>query len=74
MTLYVLKCNPVCQVSGSHNLTGSARHCFPPVGSSDGRVMVEQMDGDLTTLTSLNWHLGLHTTLCYKVKLIIREE
>lgn len=70
-----MNCPPVCQVSvpGRHNVTGPSRHCSPPVGSSDGRVMVEQMDGELATLTSLNWHLGLHTTLCYKVGLD-REE
>ena len=38
-----------------------------------GRVMVQQMDGDLATLTSLNWHLGLHTTLCYKVERVTRD-
>ena len=63
----------MCQVSVRHNMTGASLHCSPPVGTSDGRVMVEQSDGDLTSLTSLNWHLGLHTTLCYKVQLTIME-
>ena len=55
------------------NMTGPSRHCSPPVGTSDGRVMVQQAGGDLATLTSLNWHLGLHTTLCYKVERVTRD-
>ena len=54
----------------SSNVTGasSSRHCSPPVGTSDGRVIVEQGNGDLAAITSVNWHLGIHTTLCYKVE------
>ena len=42
------------------------RHCSPPVGSIDGRILVEQENGDKSHLTSVYWHLGLDTTLCYK--------
>jgi len=41
-------------------------HCSPPVGTTDGRISVEHKDGQWSQLTSVRWHLGLDTTLCYK--------
>ena len=41
------------------------RHCSPPVGSIDGKIMLTDHTGDSALLTSVFWHLGLNTTLCY---------
>ncbi|XP_040568877.1 cell fusion protein aff-1 [Lepeophtheirus salmonis] len=46
---------------------GSLR-CSNPLGSMDGRILVESQTGEISDFTTLQWQIRLGETVCYRFK------